>query len=333
MKRLFSRDERGQTLPLFAIFLVVMLAAAGLVIDVGSAWAQERGQQKAADVAALAGATAEANGATNAQIKAAALASATANGYDATEVEVNIPPTEGKYGPGGSGYSSNACTSAATYPCWVEVKITKEHPNSFARIIGQTEWDVAGRGVAVGGIANAVSNGISPIMFNVDAVQAGDRGNNKQYCNPQSNRCDPNNTWPLGETQFNWTTFCVTGGNCNVNSADAKNIIDGGGFQITVALDMYLGPHNHGQHTSVCHALMDFYPNGGDLPVAINDDNGNLAGFWIWHFDAAGTDCNGPDGEIMSGWFLEDLTSTLPLTISPDAPAATFGQWIVRLVE
>ena len=95
--------------------------------------------------------------------------------------------------------------------------------------------------------------------------------------------------------------------------ADAKNIIEGGNFQVTVTLGMYLGPHNNGQKTSVCKALLDQYPNGADVPVAINDDNGNLVGFWIWHLDTANSDCQGQDGEQLAGWFVNDITSTLPL--------------------
>ena len=48
MKRIDRRDgERGQALPLFVLMLVALLAATGLVVDVGSAWAAERTQQKA----------------------------------------------------------------------------------------------------------------------------------------------------------------------------------------------------------------------------------------------------------------------------------------------
>ena len=68
--------ERGQALPLFVLMLIALMAATGLVVDAGSAWAQERSQQKVADVAAIAGATKEANHGTRAEIVSAALASA-----------------------------------------------------------------------------------------------------------------------------------------------------------------------------------------------------------------------------------------------------------------
>jgi Putative Flp pilus-assembly TadE/G-like len=55
MQRPFARSERGQTLTLFALMLVVLLLAAGLVVDVGYALSQQRTAQNAADFAALAG--------------------------------------------------------------------------------------------------------------------------------------------------------------------------------------------------------------------------------------------------------------------------------------
>ena len=73
-----EREERGQVLVVFALALVALLASAGLVIDLGGSWAQVRTEQKVADVAALAGATAEANGASRAAIIQAATDSAVA---------------------------------------------------------------------------------------------------------------------------------------------------------------------------------------------------------------------------------------------------------------
>ena len=330
-----ERDEHGQVLVVFALSLVALLASAGLVIDLGGSWAQVRTEQKVADVAALAGATAEANGASRAAIIQAATDSAVANGYQLSEIQVNIPPTDGAYAPGGSAsgaLSTNDCSTPAQYPCWVEVKITRPHSNSFSRVVGFDAFDSAARGVAVGGIANAVANGISPLMFNYKALQ--EHGDTPfAYCDPHPSKCSPNSSWPLLGGQFAWTTFCLSPVNCNVNSNDAKDIIEGGNFQVTVTLGMYLGPHNHGQKTAVCHALLDQYPDGADIPVAINDDNGNLVGFWIWHLDTANSDCEGHDGEVLSGNFVEDITSSLPLTINAGAPGATFGQPVVRLVE
>ena len=330
-----TRGDSGQALVLFALSLTGLLAMAGLVVDVGGAWSQARTQQKVADVAALAGATAEANGAPRAQIIQTAIDSAVANGFVASEVQVNIPPTSGKYAPGGSAsgaLSTNDCSVPANYPCWVEVAVARDHANTFSRVVGINSFAVTTRGVAVGGIANSVTNGIAPLMINYKSV-TGSGSNQAMFCDPQPSKCSPNSSWPTLAGQFAWTTYCVTQANCNVSSAEAMAIINGGNFQISVTKGMYLGPHNNGQKTSVCMALLAQYPNGGDFPIAINDDNGNLVAFWMWHLDTANSSCQGNAGEQLSGWFVNDLTATLPLSITAGGGTATFGQQVVRLVE
>ena len=325
----------GQALVLFALSLVGLLSVAGLVVDLGGAWAQLRTEQKVADIAALAGATAEANGQLNPEIIQTAIDSVVANGYLASEVTVNIPPTSGDYAPGGAysgALSTNDCSTLALFPCWIEVTINRAHSNSFSRVVGFDSFGVSARGVAVGGIANTITNGASPIMFNYEAITKHPFAPTV-YCDPHPSKCSPNSSWPTLPEQFAWTTFCMTPDTCNVNSADAMAIIDGGGFQFDIFLNMYLGPHNNGSKTSVCHTLTDAYPNGGDLSVAINDDDGKLIGFWVWHLDTAGSDCEGTNGEQLRGWFVNDITNTLPLTITAGGSAATFGLPTVNLVE
>ena len=51
-----TRATDGQIIVIFALALVAMIAMVGLVLDGGSTFAQRRGQQNAADLAALAGA-------------------------------------------------------------------------------------------------------------------------------------------------------------------------------------------------------------------------------------------------------------------------------------
>ena len=58
MRRTASRGRAsdGQIIVIFALGLVAMIAMVGLVLDGGSTFAQRRGQQNAADLAAMAGA-------------------------------------------------------------------------------------------------------------------------------------------------------------------------------------------------------------------------------------------------------------------------------------
>ena len=79
-----------------------------------------------------------------------------------------------------------------------------------------------------------------------------------------------------------------------MNTNDAVDIINGGGFTTTVLLGMDLGAHNQGQHTAVCHAMLNTCTVPTTMPVVINDDNGNLRGFWMWHFDSGDDRLPGP---------------------------------------
>src|SRR5450759_28676 len=51
-----TRFQRGQTLVVFALMLPVLLMMAGLVVDVGYGFGQQRTAQNASDFSALAGA-------------------------------------------------------------------------------------------------------------------------------------------------------------------------------------------------------------------------------------------------------------------------------------
>ena len=344
-----TEGERGQTLVLFALFLVVIVASVGLVIDAGGAYAQQRNQQRAADLAAVAGAVAETNcwngcadGATpRADMITAAKNSAQANGYVASELTINIPPTSGPYaGMGGD------CSTIESMPCWIQVGVSRPHPNGFASIVpGQSSWAVSAQGVAVGGVANAVANGIAPMMFDEKSVEAANAGTDQVYCDPQPSKCKPNNPVPDGTNllQFNYTNFCTAQSGCNFNSGNAPGggqyIVDHGLVQTVIYIGMSLGPNNNGQHTNICKDLLAKYPNGADLPVAIekpdpsNPANALLVGFWVWHLDTANSSCQGGGGEQLSGYFTTNLTSTLPLTIIPNGGKATTGQFIARLVQ
>ena len=79
-----------------------------------------------------------------------------------------------------------------------------------------------------------------------------------------------------------------------MNTDDVVDIIDGGFFTTSAWAEMDLGAHNQGQHTAACYALLEDYPDGITVPVVINDDNGNLVGFWMWTFE--------PDTPTAKAW-------------------------------
>ena len=335
------RDRRpaaGQTLVLFVLSLVALIGAAGMVLDLGGSWAQQRNEQRAADLAALAGATSEANGGTRAEIIATALASAQANGFSSSEVLVNIPPTQGRYSPTGRYGNSNDCSTPAAYPCAVEVVINRPHQNGFASVMGMSSWPVSARGVAIGGLANTVDSGASPLMFNVAAVQPdviSSFDHPQSYCDPHPSECAPNNAVPQTAGQFAYTQFCIGNPNCNVDSNTVRQILQGGDLRpYSVTIGMQIGPNNGGQHTGVCSDLASHA--GQDLAVAIvtgqdSNRNGTLIGYWIFHLTSVS--CPPPGQERITGYFVSDITDTLPLTIVPGGGHSTTGIPVVRLVD
>jgi hypothetical protein len=91
----FLRDRRGLTAVTFALSLPVILGSAGLGVEVGYFFFEERRLQTAADLAANAGAVVLRSGADDAEVIAAAEREANENGYVPGEMVVNTPPTSG----------------------------------------------------------------------------------------------------------------------------------------------------------------------------------------------------------------------------------------------
>lgn len=94
-------NEKGQTLVLIMLAMVLLLAFAGLAVDGGQAYAERRRAQSAADAAAYAAASAALSGENSSQ---AGLKLAAVNGFSndgkTNWVTVNNPPVgDGPYGP------------------------------------------------------------------------------------------------------------------------------------------------------------------------------------------------------------------------------------------
>lgn len=128
------RAEKGQTLVLFALGIVVLLGFAALVFDLGQAYVDRRAEQDTADAAALAAArylptcpSPQSNANCPAAVDAAVNLAATqgyTNGVDGIEVSVKLPP-------GGE-------SEFAGIPDTVEVQISGTRSSIFAGIFGQT---------------------------------------------------------------------------------------------------------------------------------------------------------------------------------------------------
>lgn len=141
-----GRDERGQALVVFTIWLFLLIVMVAFAFDVGQTLLDRRDQQDAADAAALAGARflttagCKANS-TNAgcpEAVAAAVNVATANGFqngvNGATVGVRIPP-------GPTSIFSN-------FPGYIEVNIGTNRPSLVRGRFLPNAWKVASMGVA-----------------------------------------------------------------------------------------------------------------------------------------------------------------------------------------
>ncbi|ANP47080.1 pilus assembly protein TadG-related protein [Candidatus Viadribacter manganicus] len=91
----FLTDRRGLTAVTFALSLPVIVGSAGLGVEVGYWFFEERRLQTAADLAANAGAVVLRSGATRTDVVGAATEEAAENGYVPGTIVVNTPPTVG----------------------------------------------------------------------------------------------------------------------------------------------------------------------------------------------------------------------------------------------
>lgn len=137
------RSERGQAAVLTVIFLIALLGAFALVLDVGSWFREQRGAQAAADAAALAGAQALPDD--------TGLSSALAAEYLAKN-------------EGGQGEFIFSTTNLANDT--VTVKVTRTAPGIFSKLFGIASVEVHAKASArAGGIDSA--KWVAPITVNV----------------------------------------------------------------------------------------------------------------------------------------------------------------------
>lgn len=328
-----AQRERGQILVIFALALIVIIGMVGLVLDAGSAFAQRRGEQNAADLASLSGANAYMNtsgtvAVRTAAAQAAALAAATRNGYTDGVNGVSVPtPTVTLMQSGAS----------------VRVAITAPHANTFSRIYGQNSWDVSVEAAAVTGTIDTAT-GAAPWTMSMDAFNP-DGTPKYDEDNPQDFG-ETNGDYPTSELDIAWTDF---NGNNNVNTNEVRSIIDGTNVvTATFTTGQYLGQHNQGNHTAL-YSDVNQYLAGDILPVPIvgpgpckapqqNYTGGCFVGWALFYVVSA----QGGSDKTITGYFTGNFTRT-PLSVgecpaNPTSPCGeivqgSFDNLVVRLVD
>jgi Flp pilus assembly protein TadG len=302
--------ERGQIIVIFALALVAIVAMVGLVLDGGSAFAQRRAEQNAADLAALAGANTYLLTGDQATSTAAARANAATNGY-----------------AHGSGGTTVAVAYDFSNGAAVRVSITAPHRNNFAGVVGMPSWDVSTTAQALTGIPDT-AYGAGPLIFSIDAFDANG--------NPHPQYANPNAPFPFGETNndapetpgdFAWTNY----GTGNVDTNRVRNIIEGDlVIEKTIAFGEYIGQHNQGNHTALYSEVQDHLA-GTEFPVPVVDHNGIFQGWATFHVVSA----TGSSSKDVSGYFVSPFLSAR-LTVGGCAAGTCpryLGTYALHLVD
>jgi Flp pilus assembly protein TadG len=319
--RLSRQGQKGQVMVLFILGIFAIIGMVGLVLDGGSVFAQRRDQQTAADLAAMAGATAYLNGTgtvdeRKAYAESVALAVASANTYveGTNGVDIAFNLTEGSF--------FNEAT----------VNLKKPHHNNFAAILGMPSWDVGVTATARSTFQANGARGAMPLLFNAEAFPAA-------VCNEAAGPCTPqvyqlpgngNEDVPQDATQFNWTVFCThTGNPCNGDSSDVDALINGHGASTVIYLDDDIGPLNSGTHNTLFDELFD---NAiGDLfPVPVVDDDGNMVGWGYFRLLSA----EGSSDKVITGYFVSPVNGEELVVDGGHKSGSLFtGAYSVRLTN
>ncbi len=260
MKAPAARQD-GQVLVVFALSLVVLLAFGGLALDGGSAFAQRRDEQTAADLAALAGANDYLINGSHDQAVNRARAVAAANGYAddhaETDVEVVID-------------TSNGITVAVT--------ITGTHHNNIVGLLGMPTWAVSASGTALAGFPDTAF-GASPFIFAASAFAI---DGTPMYQTP-TDFGEGNGDVPNNDVDFAWTNY----GTGNVDTTEVREIIRGDlTIDKTLEFGEYIGQHNNGYHDYLFDDVQEHLA-GTDVTAAVVDPNGNFVGWSTFHVVSA----------------------------------------------
>ena len=292
--------QGGQMLVLFTLALIAMIAMVGLVIDGGAAYAQRRGQQNAADLAALAAADALYNGQTQGQ---------------ATTVAQNVAATN-FYTNG-----TNGVVVSVTYPGGqVKVDVQAPHQNYFAGVVGQPIWQVSTTASANAGIPDTAV-GAAPVILPISDFNP-DGSPKAQYtaanCAPSG--CEwgnSNGDVPANATDWAWTLY-----GANVNTSTVRSYLEafgtcGGTPVADVTINdgeaPYWGQGNNGMHNGAFNSANCIV--GLDVPVPIvgppvapaatctnsAEINGCFKGWAMFH--VTGFEKHGNQSKWI-GWFL-----------------------------
>ena len=308
------QEARGQILVIFAISLVAIVAMVGLVLDGGSAFAQRRAEQNAADLSALAAANDLIVNQGGADWVGTAHRIATANGYEDGKDGVTVT------------VSCRNCPGQALDAAYEGVQVTVDivgpHHNAFAGIVGMPIWNVGVTATSKTGWDDTAV-GPGPVIVSTKAFDEGGRATS---CTPDEPCAleHPVSDTPTEATEFTWTDFgydkkCYETG--NVDDQDLQAYLDNEAtFELTLVFGCYIAQHNDGVMNNIVMRLEKLAPI--TFPVPVVDTQGKFVNWASFHLMAA--DPGGRNG-ILTGYFESGYQNKQLDVHSPGFGTATFG--------
>ncbi len=308
------KNERGQTILLTVVFLVVLMGCAALTLDVGVWFREQRQAQATADAAALAGAQALPADPSDALAWAQQYADSNGGGVAAADITLR-----------------NDFATDDT----VAVKVTRTAPSFFASIFSFGNVDVHAHAAARAGVPEEVE-GAAPIVVNkLHPLLSG----------PGCPCFHQETTLPLAKTgapgAFGMVDFDNTGSNGNPDLADwVQNGFEG-------MLD--LGPYdsdpgakfNGGGLTQALDARVGtelLFPVFDTLDQVGSNAQYDVIGWVAFHLDCFGlavgsTDCTNQNGnnQTLTGYFTRAIWKGLQSKTNKHLP--DFGLYSVSLVN
>jgi Flp pilus assembly protein TadG len=299
------REERGQALVMTVIFLVVLVGAAAITIDVGAWYRQQRQAQATADAAALAGAqvlpTADT---TQAQALAAQYGASNGGGVDGISFS--------------TGFENNDT---------VTVNVQKSAPSFFANVFSIDHATVTATASARAGVPNQVF-GLAPIA--VDK-------NHPDLTGPGCPCFDTQTTLCLGQACNSLPPGAFSMVDLNGGSNGDPEL----GDWVENGYDGYLGlgdyqsdPGAMFNSSAVQSALSDRIGTDLLFPVYDSTGGGGAGGYynvigWVG-FHLTGFNGQGSSGEL-DGWFTKVIWQGIQGSTDSDLP--DFGVYSVELVH
>ena len=186
-----SRVSTGQAIILIAVFILILIAFAGLTVDVGMAYGQQRTNQAAANAGAVAGMNSAVLNATDATISKVIADTMTLNGVGKLEFRkfdsgwpaerekdvtyyhaIYLNVTGERLADVGANPSSRpfaVAASAETTALYIQVITSEDVGTTFASVVGVPKLPVGAQGAA--GLGDCLT-GIYPVTFHQKYLDA-----------------------------------------------------------------------------------------------------------------------------------------------------------------